>query len=167
VWSSTQAICWIRSGVDSSLGIPMSKVNVVGMTIGGGFGGKFGPLIHPYAVILSQMTNRPVKIVLSREEEMLDGRPAPGAWIRVKTGAKKDGTILARHASALWDSGAEPGASIHATGRILGVYKFPAIKVDAYAVYTNKPGTTAYRAPGAPQGSYASEAQLDRIAQEL
>lgn len=167
VWTSTQSIFSIRSGVASTLGIPMSKVNVIGMTIGGGFGGKFGPLIHPYAVILSQMTGRPVKLVLSREEEMLDGRPAPGAWIRVKTGAKKDGTILARQAFALWDSGCEPGASIHATGRILGVYKFPNIKVDAYAVYTNKPGTTAYRAPGAPQGSYASEAQLDRVAAEL
>ncbi len=167
VWTSTQSIFSIRSGVASSLGIPMSKVNVVGMTIGGGFGGKFGPLIHTYAVILSQMTGHPVKIVMSREEEMLDGRPAPGAWFRIKTGVKKDGTVLARHAYALWDSGTEPGASIHATGRILGVYKFPAIKVDAYAVYTHKPGTTAYRAPGAPQGSYASEAQLDRIAGEL
>jgi xanthine dehydrogenase molybdenum-binding subunit len=167
IWTSTQSIFSIRSGVASSLGIPMSKVNVIGMTIGGGFGGKFGPLIHPYAVILSRITGRPVKMVLSREEEMLDGRPAPGAWIRVKTGVKNDGTVLARQAYALWDSGAEPGASIHATGRILGVYKFPNIKVDAYAVYTNKPGTTAYRAPGAPQGSYASEAQLDRIAVEL
>jgi xanthine dehydrogenase molybdenum-binding subunit len=167
IWTSTQSIFSIRSGVASSLGIPMSKVNVIGMTIGGGFGGKFGPLIHPYAVILSRMTGRPVKMILTREEEMLDGRPAPGAWIRVKTGVKNDGTVLARQAYALWDSGAEPGASIHATGRIIGVYKFPNIKVDAYAVYTNKPGTTAYRAPGAPQGSYASEAQLDRIAVEL
>jgi xanthine dehydrogenase molybdenum-binding subunit len=167
IWTSTQSIFSIRSGVASSLGLPIAKVNVIGMTIGGGFGGKFGPLIHPYAVLLSQATGRPVKMVLSREEEMLDGRPAPGAWIRVKTGVKKDGTILAREAYALWDSGAEPGASIHATGRILGVYKIPNIKVDAFAVYTNKPGTTAYRAPGAPQGSYASEAQLDRIAAEL
>jgi xanthine dehydrogenase molybdenum-binding subunit len=167
IWTSTQSIFSIRSGVASSLGIPMAKVNVIGMTIGGGFGGKFGPLIHPYAVILSQITGHPVKMVLTREEEMLDGRPAPGAWIRVKTGVKNDGTVMARHAFALWDSGAEPGASIHATGRILGVYKFPNIKVDAYAVYTNKPGTTAYRAPGAPQGSYPSEAQLDRIAVEL
>src|SRR5436190_2371850 len=167
IWTSTQSIFSIRSGVASSLGIPMSKVNVIGMTIGGGFGGKFGPLIHPYAVILSRITGRPVKMVLSREEEMLDGRPAPGAWFRIKTGVKKDGTVLARQAYALWDSGAEPGASIHATGRIMGVYKFPNIKVDAFGVYTNKPGTTAYRAPGAPQGSYASEAQLDRIAVEL
>jgi xanthine dehydrogenase molybdenum-binding subunit len=167
LWTSTQSIFSIRSGVASSLGIPMSKVNVIGMTIGGGFGGKFGPLIHPYAVILARITGRPVKMILTREEEFLDGRPAPGAWIRVKTGVKNDGTVLARQAYALWDSGAEPGASIHATGRIMGVYKFPNIKVDAYAVYTNKPGTTAYRAPGAPQGSYASEAQLDRIASEL
>src|SRR5206468_1672243 len=67
IWTSTQSIFSIRSGVASSLGIPMSKVNVVGMTIGGGFGGNFVPLIHPYAVILAQTTGRPVKMVLSRE----------------------------------------------------------------------------------------------------
>jgi CO/xanthine dehydrogenase Mo-binding subunit len=167
VWTSTQSIFAIRSGVASSLGIPQSRVNVIGTTIGGGFGAKFGTLVHTYAVLLSQRTGRPVKIVYTREEELLDGRPAPGAVIRVKTGVKKDGTILARQAFGLWDSGCVSGASIYATGRILGVYNIPNVKVDGYGVYTNKPGTAAYRAPGAPQGSYASEAQLNRIAAEL
>jgi CO/xanthine dehydrogenase Mo-binding subunit len=167
VWTSTQSIFAIRSGIASSLGIPQSQINVVGMTIGGGFGAKFGTLVHAYAVLLARQTGRPVKIVYSREEELLDGRPAPGAVIWVKTGVMKDGTIVARQAMGLWDSGCVPGASIYATGRILGVYKIPNIKVDGYGVYTNKPGTAAYRAPGAPQGSYASEAQLNRIAAEL
>src|SRR5260370_10411846 len=98
IWTSTQSIFSIRSGVASSLGIPMSKVNVIGMTIGGGFGGKFGPLIHPYAVILSRITRRPVKMVLTPEEEMLDGRPAPGARLRGESGVKKDGTGVAHQA---------------------------------------------------------------------
>jgi CO/xanthine dehydrogenase Mo-binding subunit len=67
----------------------------------------------------------------------------------------------------LWDSGNVPGASIHATGRIIGVYNFQNVKYDAYGVYTNKPGTAAYRAPGAPQGSYASEANLNRCADAI
>lgn len=167
IWTSTQSIFAIRAGVASSLGIPQSRINVIGMTIGGGFGGKFGTLVHTYAVLLAQRTGRPVKIVYTREEELTDGRPAPGAVIWVKTGVMKDGTIVARQAMGLWDSGCVPGASIYATGRILGVYKIPNIKVDGYAVYTNKPGTAAYRAPGAPQGTYASEAQLNRIAAEL
>ena len=124
----------------------------------------FGTLVHPYAVLLAQMTGRPVKIVYSREQEMLDGRPAPGATIWVKTGVKKNGAITARQAVGLWDCGNVPGASIHATGRIIGVYGFENVRFDAYGIYTNKPGTAAYRAPGAPQGSFASEANLNECA---
>lgn len=164
VWTSTQSIFAIRSGIASSLGIPQSSINVIGQTIGGGFGGKFGTLVHPYAVLMSQLTGRPVKIVYTREEEMVDGRPAPGATIWVKTGVKKDGTITARQAVGLWDCGHVPGASIGATGRIIGVYTCKNVKYDAYGIYTNKPGTAAYRAPGAPQGTYASEANLNRCA---
>ncbi len=164
VHTSTQSIFAIRSGIASSLGIPQRDIRVEGETIGGGFGGKFGMLVHPYAVLLSQLTGRPVKIVYSREDEMLDGRPAPGATIWVRTGVKRDGTITARQAVGLWDCGHVPGASIHATGRISGVYTCPNIRWDAYGVYTNKPGTAAYRAPGAPQGTYASEENLNRCA---
>ena len=164
VWTSTQSIFAIRSGISSSLGIPQSNINVIGQTIGGGFGGKFGALVHPYAVLLAQLTGRPVKIVFTREEEMTDGRPAPGATIWVKTGVKNDGTVTARQAVGLWDCGHVPGASIHATGRIIGVYRCPNIRYDAYGVYTNKPGTSAYRAPGAPQGSMASESNLNHCA---
>jgi len=166
-WTSTQSIFAIRQGISSSLGISQNDINVVGQTIGGGFGGKFGTLVHPYAVLLSQMTGRPVKIVYTREQEMLDGRPAPGAVIWVKTGVRRDGTVTARQAVGLWDSGNVPGASIQATGRIIGVYNFRNIKYDAYGIYTNKPGTAAYRAPGAPQGSFASEANLNRCAAEI
>jgi CO/xanthine dehydrogenase Mo-binding subunit len=167
VWTATQSIFAIRNGIASSLGIPQSRINVIGQTIGGGFGGKFGSLVHPYAVLMSQLTGRPVKIVYSREEEMVDGRPAPGATIWVKTGLKKDGTVTARQAVGLWDSGHVGGASIAQTARIIGVYKFKAVKWDAYGIYTNKPGTAAYRAPGAPQGSYASEANLNECAARI
>lgn len=167
VWTSTQSIFAIRSGVASSLGLNPADVNVIGQTIGGGFGGKFGTLIHPYAVLMAQYTGRPVKIVYSREQEMLDGRPAPAATIWVKTGIKKDGTVTARQAVGLWDCGNVPGASIAATGRIIGVYGFKNIRYHAYGVYTNKPGTAAYRAPGAPQGSFASEANLNQCAEAI
>jgi xanthine dehydrogenase molybdenum-binding subunit len=166
-WTSTQSIFAIRQGIASSLGIPPNDINVVGQTIGGGFGGKFGTLVHPYAVLFAQLTGRPVKIVYTREEEMLDGRPAPGAVIWVKTGVKRDGTITARQAVGLWDSGCVPGASIQATGRIIGVYKFQNVRYNAYGIYTNKPGTAAYRAPGAPQGTFASEHNLNRCAAEI
>ncbi|MBI4530135.1 MAG: xanthine dehydrogenase family protein molybdopterin-binding subunit [Candidatus Latescibacteria bacterium] len=167
VWTSTQGIFAIRAGVSSSLGIPMSKINVIGSTIGGGFGGKFGMLVHPYAVLLSQRTGKPVKIVMSREEEFLDGRPAPGALMWVKTGVQRDGTMTARQSFSLWDTGSVSGAGAGAMMRIRGVYKIQNIKVDGFGVYTHQPGPSAYRAPSAPQAAFASEAQLDRIAHEL
>lgn len=166
VWTSTQGHFAVRSNLANSLRIPISKINVVGMTVGGGFGAKFGGVVDTYAVLLAQKARRPVKIVYTREEEFLDAKPAPGAVITVKTGVKKDGTITARQAWALWDVGVGSGGC-GSTNRIRGVYIVPNFKVDAYDVNTCKPAPGAYRAPGAPQASFASEAQLNRIADEL
>ena len=91
----------------------------------------------------------------------------PACVIKLKTGAAKDGRILARQALAFWDSGSVSGASIGSTIRVRGVYKIPNLKVDAYGVHTNKSGTAAYRAPGAPQAIFAGESQLDEIAERL
>ncbi|MBI4553073.1 MAG: xanthine dehydrogenase family protein molybdopterin-binding subunit [Candidatus Latescibacteria bacterium] len=166
VWSSTQGHFAVRANISSSLGIPLSQINSIGMTIGGGFGAKFGGIIDTYAVLLAQKTRRPVKIVYTREEEFLDARPAPGAVITIKTGVTHDGTITARQAFALWDPGIGSGGC-GATGRIQGVYSIPNVKWDAYDIHTNKPAPGAYRAPGAPQATFASESQLNRIAHEL
>ena len=168
VWASTQGPFAIRSGIAGTLGIPLNQINVIPTTMGGGFGGRFGVVLtHVPAVLLSQKTGRPVKIQMTREEEFTDGRPAPGCVIKLKTGVKNDGTILAREGLAFWDSGSVSGASIGSTIRLRGVYKFSHLKVDAYGVYTNKSGTAAYRAPGTPQVAFAGESQLDDIARKL
>ena len=165
VWASTQGHFAIRSGIAGVLGIPLSDINVVGVTMGGGFGGRFNiQATHVPAVILSQKTGRPVKAQLNREEEFLDGRPGAGCVIKLKTGVMNDGTIVARKALAFWDCGSVAGGPIANTIRIRGVYKFPHLQMDAYAVHTNKSGTTSYRAPGAPQAIFAAESQLDEIA---
>lgn len=166
VWSSTQGHFAVRSNISSSLGIPLNRINSVGMTIGGGFGAKFGGIVDIYAVLLAQKVRRPVKIVYTREEDFLDARPAPGAVITVKTGVKNDGTITARQAFALWDTGVGAGGC-GSTRRIMGVYNIPHVKWDAYDIHTNKPAPGAYRAPGAPQATFASECQLNKIADEL
>ena len=168
VWASTQGPFAIRSGIAGTLGIPLTQINVIGTTMGGGFGGRFGVIItHVPAVLLSQKTGRPVRVQMTREEEFIDGRPAPGCVIKIKTGATKDGRLLAREALAFWDSGSVSGASIGSTIRVRGVYKIPNLKVDAYGVHTNKSGTAAYRAPGAPQAIFAGESQLDEIAERI
>ncbi|MBI3973126.1 MAG: xanthine dehydrogenase family protein molybdopterin-binding subunit [Chloroflexi bacterium] len=162
VWTSTQGHFAVRSNLANSLRIPLSKINVIGMTIGGGFGAKFGGIVDTYCVLLAQKARRPVKIIYTREEEFLDAKPAPGAVITVKTGVKEDGTITARQAWALWDTGVGSGGC-YATNRVKGVYKIEHFKVDAYDVHTNKPAPGAYRAPGAPQATFAGETQLNRI----
>jgi len=166
VWTSTQGIFAVRSNIARSLGIPLSRINVIGMTIGGGFGGKYGGITDVYAVILSLFTHRPVKIVYDREEEFWDANPAPGLYVRIKTGVKKDGTLVARYVYALWNVGVGGGAS-WATGAFARLYKIPHIKWDAYEVATNTPPVGAYRAPGYPQILFASETQLNKIAFEL
>lgn len=165
-WTSTQGIFSVRNNLSRTLDIPTSKINVIGMTIGGGFGAKFGGVVDTYAVLLSQATGRPVKIVYSREEEFYDGRPAPGLVIAIKTGVRKNGKILARRAIGYWDVGVQGNGS-WATGRVRGVYDIPNVEFHGYDVVTNKPPTGAYRAPGGPQASFASEAQLNKIARVL
>ncbi|HET7769127.1 MAG TPA: xanthine dehydrogenase family protein molybdopterin-binding subunit [Chloroflexota bacterium] len=166
VYTSTQGHFAVRSNLANSLRLPLSKINVVGMTIGGGFGAKFGGIVDAYAVLLAQKALRPVKITYTREEEFLDARPAPGAVIHVKTGVTKDQRIVARQVWALWDTGAGSGGC-GSTSRVKGVYKYDNFKMDAYDVNTNKPAPGAYRAPGAPQATFAGETQINRICAEL
>jgi len=166
VWTSTQGHFVIRSNIARSLGIPTSRINVIGMTIGGGFGGKFGGVVDIYAVLLALFTRRPAKIVYTREEELSDARPAPGLYVRIKTGVKRDGTIVARYVYALWNVGVGGGA-LWATGAFARLYNIPNVKWDAYEVATNTPPMGAYRAPGFPQILLAGETQLNRIAAEL
>ncbi len=166
VWTSTQGHFAVRSNIARSLGLPLSRIKVIGMTIGGGFGGKFGGIVDVYAVLLALFTRRPAKIVYTREEELLDSSPAPSLYVRIKTGVKKDGTIIARYVYALWGVGVGGGA-LWATGAFARLYNIPHVKWDAYEVATNTPPMGAYRAPGYPQILFAGETQLNRIAAEL
>lgn len=166
VWTSTQWTFGIRSNIARSLGIPMSRINVVNMTIGGGFGGKFGGMTDVYAVLLTLFTRRPAKIVYTRQDDLLDANPAPGLYVRIKTGVKHDGTFVARSAYALWNVGVS-GDTGWATGAFVRLYNIPNVKWDAYEVATNTPPAGAYRAPGFPQIIFAGETQINRIASEL
>jgi CO/xanthine dehydrogenase Mo-binding subunit len=165
-WTSTQGIFSVRNNLSRTLDIPAHQINVIGMTIGGGFGSKWGGVVDTYAVLLAQATGKPVKVAYNREEDFLDGRPAPGLVMTIKTGVRKDGKILARRAIGYWDVGVQGNGS-WATSRVRGVYDIPNVEVHGFDVATNKPPTGAYRAPGAPQASFASEAQLNKIANAL
>src|SRR5579885_1905168 len=106
VWTSTQGIFASRANIARALGVSPRMVNVIGMTIGGGFGAKVGGgVVDIYAVLLAQAAGRPVKIVYNRHEEFVDARPAQGLVMTIKTGVRKDGKILARKAIGYWDIG--------------------------------------------------------------
>ena len=167
VWTSTQAPFYIREEVAGVLGVPESDVRVVPTPVGGGFGGKF-ILYEPLVALAARLTGRPVRLVLTRLEEMLAANPALPARIRMKAGARHDGTLTALEADLIFDAGCYPGAPYGIAAYLLGsAYRVPNLDLQAHEVLTFKPSTGAYRAPGAPQAFYALESVMDELARRL
>jgi xanthine dehydrogenase molybdenum-binding subunit len=169
VWTSTQGAFDIRDQVAELLQMPVGKVKVTPTEIGGGFGGKFTAYLDVPAALLSRKSNHhPVKIVMSRTEVLLATGPTSGSYIRVKIGAKKDGTITAAEAELAYEAGGYPGSPVGAgAGVILAPYKLDNLQIDAYDVVVNRPQTGAYRAPGGTNAAFASEAVIDEVAEKL
>jgi putative selenate reductase molybdopterin-binding subunit len=171
VWCSTARVFNIRSGLAEVLGLPMSDIRVTGARIGGGFGGKGEIAVEPIVAMLALKTKRPVRIELTRQEDFLSATPRHSMEIWIKTGAKKDGTLLARQARVKVDTGAfaffGPNTTSNAVVLIHGPYNIPNVLLEGTCVYTNKISCGPCRGPGAPQVHFAGETQLDRIAREL
>ncbi|MDQ7843374.1 MAG: xanthine dehydrogenase family protein molybdopterin-binding subunit [Armatimonadota bacterium] len=167
VYTSTQAQFYARAQVAQALGYPESRVRIVPMTVGGAFGGKF-KLLEPLAAALAVTVGRPVRVVLTRREDFLLGNPGPESEIWLRTGVTQDGRLVALQARLVFDAGAEPGAPASIAAVLLGgYYKTPNLLIESLEVLTNKPPCGAYRAPGAPQATFAIESQMDIIAREL
>jgi CO/xanthine dehydrogenase Mo-binding subunit len=168
VWTSTQGTFTVRDQVAKIVKLPVSKVKVVPMEIGGGFGGKIPVYLEPLAAILSKQTGRPVKMAMNREEVFEGTGPTSGTYIRVKLGAKRDGTFVASQAFLAYEGGAYPGSPAGGGAAcIWGPYDIPHILVDALDVVVNKPKVAAYRAPGAPASEFAFESVVDELAEML
>ena len=148
--------------------MPVSKIKVVPMEIGGGFGGKVQVYIKPIAALLAMRTRKPVKMTMTRTEVFEGTGPAPGSYIRVKLGADKTGKITAAEAHLVFEAGAYPGSAVGAGSLcIFAPYKIENLQIDGYDVVLNKPKSSAYRAPGAPNACFASECVIDEICQKL
>jgi CO/xanthine dehydrogenase Mo-binding subunit len=168
IWTSTQGAFACRAEVADVLELPETRVKVIPMECGGGFGGKIRALVEPLAVLLSKASGKPVSLVMSRREELQAGMPAPGVIIRIKTGVKQDGTPLALEAETIVESGAYSGALLTMSAVFLAsVYLWPVFDVVGYEVLTNKPSVAAYRAPLAPQTHFAIDSHMDHIARKL
>jgi len=168
IWTSTQAQFNQRAEIAYVLGLPLSDLRVVGLPVGGAFGGKNALGVEPISAELARRSGRPVKIVVSRRDDFFATRCCGSAVMELKTGVKKDGTIVALQARLLFDTGAYSGAQ-HGTGASLmqGPYRVPNLAVKAYAVYTNKSPAGSRRALTSPHVHFALESQLDIIAHAL
>jgi CO/xanthine dehydrogenase Mo-binding subunit len=167
IWTPTQGTFLTRSTVAEQLGLPVSRVRVVPMPVGGGFGGKIC-LVEPLLALLSRRVDRPVRLELTRTEEFLMGRGAPGATIDLALGADRDGRLLGLRAEVVFDNGAGPGGLGSLAALLLGgAYRLPAYDITALDVVTNKTPVTAYRAPGGAHAFFALESAMDELASRL
>ena len=168
IWCSTQGSFEVRDASALALGLNVSDIRVVPMEIGGGFGGKFEPYGDPVAALLSRKTGHPVKIVMTRAEDLESTGPTPGSYIKVKMGATKDGKIVAAQAYLAYEAGAYPGSPVDAGAIcVFAAYDIPNVMIDGFDVVVNKPKTAAYRAPGATNAAFASETVIDELAEKL
>ena len=167
IWPSSQGMFAVRSDVSTALDIPERQIRVESVPIGGAFGGKFG-LIEPLAAAAAYTARKPVRLVYTRSEDLLAGNPAPATVFTVKMGAKRDGTLVALEARIIFDSGAYPGAGVFLGGLLLGSsYRCPNMDFRGYEVLTNTVSVGAYRAPGAPQATFALESSVDELCRAL
>ena len=168
VWCTTQGPFVVRDACAAIVGLDPANVKVVPSEIGGGFGGKIVVYLEPLALALARKAQRPVKIVMGRDDVFRATGPTSGSKVRVKLGAKRDGTIVAASASLWYEAGAYPGSPVGAGAMcMLAAYKVPNFLIEAYDVVVNKPKVAAYRAPGSPIAAFAMESVVDEIAREL
>ena len=168
VWGSSQGHFQIRDMTADIVGVPFSSIKVVPMEIGGGFGGKTTIYLEPVAVALSKKAGQPVKVTMTRIEVMEASGPTSGSYMKVKMGVTNEGKMTAAHADLRFEAGAFPGSPVGAAAQcIFSPYDIANIVIDAYDVVDNKPKTTAYRAPGAPLGSFAAETIIDEFCEKL
>jgi xanthine dehydrogenase molybdenum-binding subunit len=168
VWASSQAPWGGRNLMSKLIQMPLTDVTWMPVEIGGGFGGKLGMYLEPLAALLSKKTGKPVKMTMTREEVFLATGPTSGTYVRVKLGAKKDGTIIAGEAWMAFEAGAWPGSPVGGgMNGIFAPYVIPNFVIDGYDVVVNKPKTAAYRAPGTPAGCFAGESCLNELAAQL
>ena len=170
VWSCNQNPSVVREQVASVFRTPLSRVRVAVPYVGGGYGAKTYAKLEPLVVALARKAGRPVRLIASREDVFyIIVRHA--VRTRLKTGVTKDGRLMARQAELYYDKGAYadigPRTSKNGGYSSGGPYRIPNLKLDSYAIYTNKTPGGAYRGFGVPQVCWAYEQQMDQIAERL
>ncbi len=171
IWSANQSVFRVQANVCESLGLAMSRLRSMSPRVGAGFGNKMEAHVQPLTVALALATGRPVKMILSREEDFEMVRARHPARLRMRTGAKRDGTLIARELDVVLDGGAyaddSPGVLAFLLLNACGPYRIEHAKAGGCVVYTNKLRFGAFRGFGNAQVNFAGESQIDEIALEL
>ncbi|RJF92702.1 xanthine dehydrogenase family protein molybdopterin-binding subunit [Noviherbaspirillum saxi] len=172
VWISTQTAFMVRGIMAEVLGLPLHKVRVLVDHMGGGFGAKQDLFQHEFlCALLAKETKRPVRMEFTREETFLGGRTRHPAKIWLKQGFRKDGTITARQARVVFNSGAYgshgPGVTNVGTSALVSLYRCENVHLEGRCVYTNSPIAGAFRGYGVVQTYYALDIQMDEAAVKL
>ena len=172
VWISTQTAFMVRGIMAEVLGLPLHKVRVLVDHMGGGFGAKQDLFQTEFlCALLAKQTRRPVRIEYTREETFLGGRTRHPFKMWLKQGFKRDGTIVAREAKVVFNSGAYgshgPGVTIVGTSSLTSLYRCENVRLEGRCVYTNSPIAGAFRGYGCVQTYYGLDIQMDEAAEKL
>lgn len=171
MWSPCKVPQGLKESMSEAFNIAKEKIRVNPVAIGGDFGGKGAPFDEPICLVLAQRTGRPVKMVMEYREEFIAGAPRHGGVIRLKTGVKRDGTIVAHEMEAVLDAGAyggfRPGAVVGGIAHGAGCYRAKHARILTSRVYTNNLPGGQMRAPGEPQGFFAAESHIDCVARKV
>jgi CO/xanthine dehydrogenase Mo-binding subunit len=171
VWTGSQEFSYCHFELSQALQLPMTKIRVIPLPIGGGFGGKLKTHLEPICALLAMKADRPVRIALSREEEFISV-PARAPFIfKMKTGVRRNGHLVAREVHILVDVGGYSdhaiATAVTAMDTVQGAYNIPNCVARAQAVYTNNPNWGCMRGYGCVEMNFAVEAHTDVIAQRL
>ena len=172
VWTTSQVPFMARAGIAETLEIPESHVRVIVPHLGGGFGGKCDFHFEAHVAALARKAGRPVRLVFSRHDEFVaTDKVSHPMVIELTSGIKRDGTITARQARIVMDTGAyasdAPGISEIVTMMVAGPYRIPNLAIEARTVYTNKTPAGSVRAPSGPQACWALEQHTDELAKRI
>lgn len=171
VLASTQNPHYDRGEVSTLLGLPANQVRVKQVTTGGGFGGKLDISVQCHCALMTYHTKRPVQMVRSRTESTMVSSKRHPMTMKAKTGATKDGKLLAVEVFMTGDTGAYASYGPAVIGRApvhcMGPYEVDHVRVDAVFVYTNNPMAGAFRGFGVPQAAVCHEGQMNALARKL
>jgi carbon-monoxide dehydrogenase large subunit len=173
VWASNKVPRLLQGYLAHALSLPPQRFVVHPIAVGGDFGGKGSYMAAPHCALLALRTGRPVRMVMTYAEELQAANPRHPAVVTLRTGVMADGTLVAREARVVYNSGAYgafkpiPFCNLPGAMEAAGEYRIPHVRIESYQVYTHQVPCGHMRAPGEPQVVFAAESQLDVIARAL